>query len=261
MLRNASQRLLRSPAGFASVSRPRNLRRSFGARPARGDYAKLTSEHVKELRSFVGSAKSVISTLDGSAEASDLTTFNEDVRPSCSSSSRTQWMGKYAGETQVVLKPRSTDEVSKILAYCAKNRIAVVPQGGNTGLVGGSVPVYDEVVISLQGMNRIRSFDEVSGILVVRRQASCADLAGRCWRCPADAGRGDCQEGVRWRPIPSSDAPSYLMPLDLGAKGSCAIVRPHQSPFLTHAGRQRRNERWRATTTTLWLAAWLCPRP
>lgn len=78
-------------------------------------------------------------------------------------------MGKYSGETQVVVKPRSTDEVSKILAYCAKNTIAVVPQGGNTGLVGGSVPVYDEVVISLQGMNRIRSFDRVSGILVVRQ--------------------------------------------------------------------------------------------
>jgi FAD/FMN-containing dehydrogenase len=41
--------------------------------------------------------------------------------------------------------------------------LAVVPQGGNTGLVGGSVPVFDEVVLSLQGMNNIRGFDEVSG--------------------------------------------------------------------------------------------------
>lgn len=43
-------------------------------------------------------------------------------------------------------------------------RLAVVPQGGNTGLVGGSVPVFDEVVLSLQGMNKIRGFDNVSGI-------------------------------------------------------------------------------------------------
>lgn len=39
--------------------------------------------------------------------------------------------------------------MSKLMAYCAKNSIAVTPQGGNTGLVGGSVPVYDEVIISL----------------------------------------------------------------------------------------------------------------
>lgn len=41
--------------------------------------------------------------------------------------------------------------------------MAVVPQGGNTGLVGGSVPVFDEIVLSLQGMNKIRGFDNVSG--------------------------------------------------------------------------------------------------
>lgn len=42
-------------------------------------------------------------------------------------------------------------------------RLAVVPQGGNTGLVGGSVPVFDEIVLSLQNMNKIRGFDSVSG--------------------------------------------------------------------------------------------------
>ena len=49
----------------------------------------------------------------------------------------------------MVLKPKTTEEVSKIVAYCAKNSIAITPQGGNTGLVGGSVPVYDEVILSL----------------------------------------------------------------------------------------------------------------
>lgn len=43
--------------------------------------------------------------------------------------------------------------------------MAVVPQGGNTGLVGGSVPVFDEIVLSLQGLNKIRGFDSVSGKL------------------------------------------------------------------------------------------------
>lgn len=56
---------------------------------------------------------------------------------------------KYKGESKVVLKPKSTEEVSKIVAYCVKEGIAITPQGGNTGLVGGSVPVYDEVILSL----------------------------------------------------------------------------------------------------------------
>ena len=59
------------------------------------------------------------------------------------------------GKSQLVLLPSSTAEVSKILKYCNKNKLAVVPQGGNTGLVGGSVPVFDEIIINLQKMNKI----------------------------------------------------------------------------------------------------------
>jgi len=49
------------------------------------------------------------------------------------------------------------------MRYCNGRRLAVVPQGGNTGLVGGSIPVFDEIVISLQLMNRILSFDKLAG--------------------------------------------------------------------------------------------------
>ncbi|CAK7334457.1 unnamed protein product [Dovyalis caffra] len=52
-------------------------------------------------------------------------------------------------------------EVSKILGYCNSRRLAVVPQGGNTGLVGGSVPVFDEVIINVGSMNKIIAFDKV----------------------------------------------------------------------------------------------------
>lgn len=62
-----------------------------------------------------------------------------------------------------MLKVRTTEEVSKILEFCNKERLAVCPQGGNTGLVGGSVPVHDEIVISTTLMNNIISFDENSG--------------------------------------------------------------------------------------------------
>lgn len=50
------------------------------------------------------------------------------------------------------------------MKYCNEKKLAVVPQGGNTGLVGGSVAVFDEIVISTQLMNNIISLDEISGL-------------------------------------------------------------------------------------------------
>ncbi|KAK9456415.1 hypothetical protein V1511DRAFT_497490 [Dipodascopsis uninucleata] len=108
-------------------------------------------------------------------------------------------MRKYKGQSRVVLKPRDTEEVGKIMKYCGERKLAVVPQGGNTGLVGGSVPVFDEIVISLGLMNKIRSFDEVSGILVC--DSGC--ILETTDQYLADRG--------------------YIFPLDLGAKGSCHI--------------------------------------
>lgn len=71
----------------------------------------------------------------------------------------------FLGQSKVVLKPRSTAEVSKIVKYCNDKHLAVCPQGGNTGLVGGSVPVFDEVVLCLGLLNKIISLDEISGTL------------------------------------------------------------------------------------------------
>ena len=62
------------------------------------------------------------------------------------------WMRKYEGRSSLVLKPRTTEQVSAVLAHCNERSLAVVPQGGNTGLVGGSVPVHDEV--SAQRLSR-----------------------------------------------------------------------------------------------------------
>jgi FAD/FMN-containing dehydrogenase len=61
------------------------------------------------------------------------------------------------------LKPKTTKEVSQILSFCNDHNLAVSPQGGNTGLVGGSVPVFDEIVLSLNLMNNIISVDDTSG--------------------------------------------------------------------------------------------------
>lgn len=69
----------------------------------------------------------------------------------------------YTGQSRIVLKPKTSQEVSAIMQYCNKRLLAVCPQGGNTGLVGGSVPVFDEVILSTQLMNNIENIDEISG--------------------------------------------------------------------------------------------------
>lgn len=67
------------------------------------------------------------------------------------------------GEGKLVLRPKSTEELSMILTYCNERRLAVCVQSGNTGLVGGSVPVFDEVIVSMKLMNGIIDFDSTSG--------------------------------------------------------------------------------------------------
>ena len=65
------------------------------------------------------------------------------------------WLRTVRGKSNLALKPKTTDEVAQILAYCGERNLAVCPQGGNTGLVGGSVPVFDEVVVNMGLMNNI----------------------------------------------------------------------------------------------------------
>jgi D-2-hydroxyglutarate dehydrogenase len=113
----------------------------------------------------------------------------------------TDWLGHYCGSSKIVVLPRSTAQVSAVLKYCHSKSIQVVPQGGNTGLVGGSVPVHDELVLSLSRMNVIESFDEQSGVVVC--QAGCI-----------------LQDVDEWL---GKQNPPFMTPIDLGAKGSCQI--------------------------------------
>ncbi|GAB7342790.1 hypothetical protein MBLNU457_g0926t1 [Dothideomycetes sp. NU457] len=149
-------------------------------------YAELTTDDVKWFKELLGSESAV---LDGVSQdaGEEMETYNAD------------WMRKYRGHAKLVVKPGSTEEVSKIMKYCNDKKLAVCPQGGNTGLVGGSVPVFDEIVLNLARMNKVRDFDEVSGILV------------------ADAGviLENADNFLREK--------NHIFPLDLGAKGSCQI--------------------------------------
>ncbi|KAI0802356.1 hypothetical protein GGR55DRAFT_665932 [Xylaria sp. FL0064] len=150
-------------------------------------FAEITPEHVAYFRELLGKDSALVDGVTGAVLADDMEPYNGD------------WMRKYRGHCRLVLKPGSTEEVSQILRYCNENMLAVVPQGGNTGLVGGSVPVFDEIVVSTGRMNRIRSFDDVSGVFV----ADAGVVLEMADQFLAEKG--------------------YLFPLDLGAKGSCQI--------------------------------------
>ncbi len=96
-----------------------------------------------------------------------------------------EWRSKYKGKSPLLLKPATTHEVSAILAICNDTNTAVVPQGGNTGLVGGQIPFDGEILLSLSRMKRVRALDraaqtisvEAGVILIdVQRAAESADL-------------------------------------------------------------------------------------
>lgn len=110
--------------------------------PKRGSYKQLNAQDVEAFAGMLSNpTSSILSSLSSgpvsSVSEDELQPYNQD------------WMAKYAGETPLVLRPKSTEEVSKIVAYCHQHNIAITPQGGNTGLVGGSVPVHDEIILNL----------------------------------------------------------------------------------------------------------------
>ena len=114
----------------------------------------------------------------------------------------TDWRRQYSAPGECVVRPASTLEVSKVVALCAAEGIAVVPQGGNTGLVGGSVPTgaRREIVLALGRMSRIRALDALNDTVTV--EAGCvlaalqdaADQAGRLFPLSL-AAEGSCQIG------------------------------------------------------------------
>lgn len=111
-------------------------------------FAKLTPEDVAYFKSVLPEG----GVIEG--EAATSTTADAELEPF-----NQDWMRKYRGQSRLVLRPTTTEQVSKIMKYCNEKVLAVVPQGGNTGLVGGSVPVFDEIVLSLVNINKVRSFD------------------------------------------------------------------------------------------------------
>ncbi len=91
----------------------------------------------------------------------------------------------FRGQTPVILRPGSVEEVSKILQLANETKTAIVPQGGNTGLVGGQIPHHNEMVLSLTRLDKIRNVDPVSNTMTVEAGVTLQRARGAA----ADAGR------------------------------------------------------------------------
>ena len=111
------------------------------------------------------------------------------------------WRKRAQGRALAVVRPANVQEVSDVVKACAKAKISIVPQGGNTGLAVGSIPddSGQQVVLSLQRMNKIRSLDAAN--LTVIAEAGC--ILQQVQTHVEEAG--------------------YLFPLSLAAEGSCTL--------------------------------------
>lgn len=111
------------------------------------------------------------------------------------------WSGDHRGRAHAVVRPRSTEEVARVIRHCASAGIPVVPQGGHTGLVNAGTPSRDgtEVVISLERLNRIRRVDPIDFSMVVEAGCILQDVRD------------------------AAESADLYFPLSLGAQGSCQI--------------------------------------
>ena len=136
---------------------------------------------LEQLRNTVGPAQVLV---DGDLSAWEL-----------------DWRKRWRGKALAVVRPGSTEEVAAVLQACATHGATVVPQGGNTGLVGGGVPDGSgtQVLLSLARMNRVRNIDAANLTITVEAGMVLQALQ----QAAADAG--------------------LLFPLSLAAEGSCTI--------------------------------------
>lgn len=113
----------------------------------------------------------------------------------------TEWRGVYVGKARILVAPGTTQEVSQVVRACAEAGVAVVAQGGNTGMCGGAVPDEsgEQVLLSLGRLNRIRNLDRLNYSIEVDAGCVLADVQSAA----REAGR--------------------YFPLSLGAEGSCQI--------------------------------------
>ncbi|WP_370651593.1 FAD-binding oxidoreductase, partial [Frankia sp. Cj3] len=113
------------------------------------------------------------------------------VDPDLTAGYETDWTGAFTGRATAVARPGSTDEVAAVLRVCAAHGVPVVPQGGNTGLVGGSVPAgaaIGAVVLSLRRLTAIEPVDAAAGLVTAGAGATLADVQAHARAAGLDSG-------------------------------------------------------------------------
>jgi FAD/FMN-containing dehydrogenase len=99
------------------------------------------------------------------------------VDPEVTASYVTDWTGRFTGSTPAVVRPGSTAEVAELVALAREHAVALVPQGGNTGLVAGAVPLAGEVVVSMARLSDLGPVDRLAGQVTAGAGATLAGLA------------------------------------------------------------------------------------
>ncbi len=142
----------------------------------------MNDQLIQKLRAIVGDAGLITA-------AADIDPYVRD------------WRGSYVGKTDVVVRPANTAEVAAVVKLCAETATPIVPQGGNTGLVGGGVPDTsgEAIVLSLKRMNKVRAIDLANNAITV--DAGC--ILQTVQETAAAHGR--------------------MFPLSLAAEGTCTI--------------------------------------
>ncbi len=127
---------------------------------------------------------------------SEYSTDSEVLKKHCA-----DWRGEYHGKSKLIIFPRSVKKISEILSFCQKKTISVVPQGGNTGLVGGGVPRSNgnEIIINLSNLNKIRNIDHIGNSITVE---------------------GGCILDIIKNKLEKYD---LEFPLSMGSRGNCQI--------------------------------------
>ena len=88
----------------------------------------------------------------------------------------TDWTRRYQGTTPAILFPKNTEQIVEIVQWCHSNSVSIIPQGGNTGMVGGATPMNNELVLSLSKMSDIEEVDDAGGQLVVQAGTTLGDV-------------------------------------------------------------------------------------
>jgi FAD/FMN-containing dehydrogenase len=128
----------------------------------------------------VGDLERALASVVGAAQV----LVDDDVR----SGYEVDWTGRFRGRTPAVVRPGSADEVAGVLAVCRSLGAAVVPQGGNTGLVGGGVPLAGEVVLSLRRLATVGPVDRLAAQVTAGAGATLEAVSSAAAPCGLDVG-------------------------------------------------------------------------